>query len=110
MKQFYLKRFDLALVNKVRFIQVLLFNTNYSIKHQSFVYTQLNDQTILFQAIQFSIIHLFAPCLNVKQFYLIGPDQMLQPRARVDLRGMTMNGYLAYYTSLALQEPHHQIV
>ena len=24
------------------------------IKHQSFVYTQLNDQTILFQSIQFS--------------------------------------------------------
>ena len=26
-----------------------------SVKHQSFVYTQLNDQTALFQAIQFSI-------------------------------------------------------
>ena len=29
--------------------------TNNSIKHQSFVYTQLNDQTVLFQAIQVSI-------------------------------------------------------
>ena len=28
---------------------------NNSIKHQSFVYSQLNDQTILFQIIQFSI-------------------------------------------------------
>ena len=38
--------------------------------HQSFVYTQLNDQTVLFQTIQFSINHLFAFSLNVKQYYL----------------------------------------
>ena len=44
--------------------------TNNSIKYQSFVYIQLNDQTILFQIIQFSINHLFAQSLNVKQFYL----------------------------------------
>ena len=41
-----------------------------SIKHESFVYTQLDDQTILFQIIQFSISHLFALNFNVKQFYL----------------------------------------
>ena len=41
-----------------------------SIKHQSFVYTQLNAQTVLFQAIQFSMRHLFDLGLNVKQFYL----------------------------------------
>ena len=29
--------------------------TNNSIKHKSFVYTQLNDQTVLFKKIQFSI-------------------------------------------------------
>ena len=44
--------------------------TNNSIKHQSFVYIQLNDQTALFQTIEFSINHLFALSLNVKQFYL----------------------------------------
>ena len=44
--------------------------TNNSIKHKSFVYTQLNDQTVLFQTIQFSVSHLFAHSLNVKQFYL----------------------------------------
>ena len=33
----------------------MLFNSNNSIKHQSFVYTQLNDQTVLFQSIQFSM-------------------------------------------------------
>ena len=41
-----------------------------STKHQLFVYTELNVQTVLFQTIQFSIIHLFAHSLNVKQFYL----------------------------------------
>ena len=44
--------------------------TNNSIKSQSFVYTHLNDQTVLFITIQFSISHLFALSLNVKQFYL----------------------------------------
>ena len=39
---------------------LLLCITNDSIKHQSLVYTQLNDQTI-----QFSISHLFALSLNV---------------------------------------------
>ena len=43
--------------------------TNNSIK-QSFIYTQLNDEKVLFQAIHFSIIHLFALSLNVKLFYL----------------------------------------
>ena len=43
---------------------------NNSIKHHSFVCTQLNDQTVLFQMIQFSISHLFVLSLNVKQFYL----------------------------------------
>ena len=36
-----------------------------------FVGTQLNVKTVLFQTIQFSLSHLFAPCLNVKWFYLI---------------------------------------
>ena len=43
---------------------------NNSIKHESFVYTQLNDQTVLFRTIQFSTSHLFVLSLNVKQFYL----------------------------------------
>ena len=45
--------------------QVLQFNTNNSINHQLFVYTQLNDQTVLFQT-----NHLFALSSNVKQIYL----------------------------------------
>ena len=34
--------------------------TNNSIKHESFVYTQLNDRIVLFQTIQFSIITQFS--------------------------------------------------
>ena len=52
-------------------IKVLLCTTNCSIKHQAFDYTHLNEQVVLFQAIQFSISHLFALRLNAKQFYLI---------------------------------------
>ena len=51
IKQFYFKQFNLAKVNKVKWFQVLLCISNDSIKHHSFVYTQLNDQTVLFQAI-----------------------------------------------------------
>ena len=34
---------------------ILLINTDNTIKHQLFVYSQLNDQTVLFQTIQFNI-------------------------------------------------------
>ena len=34
--------------------------SNDSIKHQSFVYPHLNDQTVLFETIQFSIRKLFS--------------------------------------------------
>ena len=50
--------------------QVLLCIINNSIKHQGFVYTQLNDQTVVFQSIKFGMSHLFALSLNVKQFSL----------------------------------------
>ena len=41
--------------------------SNNLIKRQSFIYTQLNDQTVLFQTSQFSISHLFALSLNLTQ-------------------------------------------
>ena len=41
----------------VKWFQVLLCIINNPIKHQSFVYTQLNDQIVLFLTIQFSISH-----------------------------------------------------
>ena len=62
-------------MHTVKWFQVLLCITNNLIKYKSFVYEQLNDQTVLFLSIKFSIIHLFAFSLNVKLFYLlqIGP-------------------------------------
>ena len=57
-------------------------STNNSIKRQSYVYTQLIDQAVLFQTIQFSISHLFALSLNA--------------RVRVDLEAMAMKGYDAF--------------
>ena len=97
---------------KLNSFQVLLCITNNSIKHQSFAYIQLNDQTVLFQTIQFSISHLFALSLNVKQFYLTHRQdyQVLPLQARVDLRVMAIKGYSTFTQTPALLEPHHQIV
>ena len=57
-------------LHTVKFFQILLFTTNNYIKHESLVYTHLINQTVLFQVIPFSISHLFALSLNVKQFLL----------------------------------------
>ena len=92
----------------VKWFQVLLCITNNSIKHQSFVYTQVNDQTVLVQTIQFSIGHLFAHSLNVKQFNLT--FQVLSLRVRVDLGEMAMKRYSAFSKAPVLLEPPHQII
>ena len=56
--------------HRVKWFQILVYIANNLIKHQSFAYTQLNDQTVLFKTIKISISHSFALSLNVKQFYL----------------------------------------
>ena len=61
---------NLILLHTVKGFQVLLCIIYNSIKHQSLLYTHLNDQTVLFITIQFSIRPLFALSLNVTQFYL----------------------------------------
>ena len=40
--------------------------SNQSIKHKTFVYAQLNDQTVQFKTIQFIIINLFTLSLNIR--------------------------------------------
>ena len=71
------------------------------LKHQLFIDTHLNDQTVLLQAIQLSNSHLFALSLNIKQFYRT---------LSVDLRAMTIKGYSAFPKAPALLEPRYQIV
>ena len=52
-RQFYFKLF--SLVKNVKWFQVLPCITNSSIKHLSFIYTQLHVKIVLFQAIQFRV-------------------------------------------------------
>ena len=44
--------------------------SNNSVKHQSFIYAQLDDQTVIFPKIQFNKSRLFTLSLNVAQSYL----------------------------------------
>ena len=55
LKVTFLNEPKLILLHTVKWFQVLLCITNNLIKHQSFVYTKLNGQTVPIQAIQFSI-------------------------------------------------------
>ena len=56
----------------MKWLQILLFNTNYFIQHYSFVYTQLNGSKYYYVSltIQLNTSHLFPHNLNVKKFYL----------------------------------------
>ena len=66
----FLNKPKLILLHTVKWFQVLLCITNNSIKHHSFVNTQLYVKTVILQIIQSSISHLFAHSLNLKHFYL----------------------------------------
>ena len=82
-------------------------NVPLTIQHQSFVYTQLNDKTVLFQTIQFSISHLFALSLNVKQFYLThrynNPIRWYQSRPEWQWRGTLHSQMFQNYWSLTIR-------
>ena len=94
-------QFYLIFVSAVKSFQVLLCRINKSIKHQSFAYTHLNNQTVLFQTIQFSIRKKFK-CQIVLFDPWIGSYQMLPLRARVDLRAMPRKEYSTYPYAPAL--------
>ena len=86
--------------------------TNNSIKHQSFVCTQLNGLIVLLLTIQFSILFV---CTQFKcQIGLFGPwlghFQVLPFRARVDQGAMAMKRHSAFPNAPALLELHHQVV
>ena len=65
----FLKESRLILLNTVKGFQVLPWITNNSIKHQSFVYSHLDDQIVQFLTIQFPIVNFFAHSLHVKSLY-----------------------------------------
>ena len=60
-------KYIICQINKVEWLQVWLCITNNSIKHHSFIYTQLNEQTVLFSIFLLSISYLFALSLSVKE-------------------------------------------
>ena len=76
-------------LHTVKWFQVLLCITNYSIQYQSFSGTQLNDQTVLFDP-------------------LVGPKQALPLWIRVNLCAMAMKEYSTLPKTPG-QEPHHQM-
>ena len=84
--------------------------TNNSIKHQWFIFTRLNDQTILLLTIQFSISHLFALILNVKQLFLTHRYDLIRcyhsrlewTREQCQWRGTPHFPKLKYYWSLTI--------
>ena len=84
--------------------------TNNSIKDQSFVYTQLNDQTVLFLTIQFGISPSFVHHLNDKQFYLTHRYDPMRyyhstpewTREKWQWRGTPHSSNLQHYWSLTI--------
>ena len=105
IKQFYFYQLHLALVNKVKWLQVLLCMTNKLIKHQSFIYTRLNDQTVLFKQFDFAF-HLFALNLNVQFDPQTGLYQVLSLWNRVDVGEMAMKRYSAFPKASADRTVH----
>ena len=85
----------------VQCFQVLPCITNNSIKYQPFVYAQLNDQTVLFQTIQFSMNTQFQ-CQTVIFDPGIGPYQVLLLLTKVELGAMAMKGYSAFLITEAV--------
>ena len=82
-KHFFFSLF--SLINKVKCLQVLLGITNNSIKHQLFIYTQLNVKSVLFQSIQFSISTHFSSLVPI--------DRILLGTTSPDKRGPASDAY-----------------
>ena len=84
--------------------------TNNSVRYQSFVYSQLNEQTVLFQTFQFSKWFVCTQ-LNVKHFYLTySTNRVLPLLIRVELGAMAVKACSTFPKAPVLLEPHHLIV
>ena len=75
--------------------------TNNSIKHQSFIYPQLNLKIVLFQTIQFSMSTQF------NSNWPIGHYQVLPLRTRVDLRAIAIKGTPHFPSDCLVSYPGH---
>ena len=73
------------------------------------LFRRLNDQTVIFQTIKFSISTQFR-CKTDLFDQWIGPYQMQPLRERVDQGVIPMKGYSASPKAPALLDPLHQIV
>ena len=83
-----------TLLNGCKYCYVSLTN-----QLNSYLFIQLNDQTVLLLRILFSISHLFGLSLNIQTVLFelqIGPYQELPPRVRVDLGAIAMKRYSAF--------------
>ena len=88
-------------------------STNSSIKYQTLVYKPLNDQTVPFKTIQFSVNHLYAYSLNDQTVLfdpLIGLFQGQPLRANVDLGVLAMKRYSAFSKAQTLLDLRYQIL
>ena len=102
-KHIYFKLF--SLVNKDKWSEVLLCIANNPIKLQSFIYTELNFKTVLFQKIQFCVSTRFSSIWSIDR--TLSGAKTLRQR---DLETMAMKGFSAFLKSPILLEPHHHIV
>ena len=105
----FLNETKLILLHTIKWFQVLLCIDNNSIKQHLFVYTQSNDQTVLFLTIQFSMSFI---CIEFKyQTVLLDPSiglfQVLPLLTKVSPGVIAMKEYFAFPNTPALLEPHH---
>ena len=76
------------------------------------IHTVLNDQSLLFLTIQFSISHWFTLSFKRRTVLfnpLIGLYQVLPLRIKVDVGAMSMKGYSTFPKVPILLESHHLI-
>ena len=115
-KQFYFKPF--SLVKKLKWSQVLLCITKNSIKYQSFIFTQLNVKTVLFQTIQFSLSTQFSYIWTIDGTLLgattpgqceFGSDnnkRVLSIPKSSSIRGASLSDYLVSYLGHSSKESY----
>ena len=99
-------------LHTVKLFQVLICISSYLIKHNSFVYTQLNDQIVVFKKIQFNMSFFCTQfkCETVLFHPYRGPYRMVPLWVKVNLEVMGMTRNSTFHKAPALLEPPLHIV